>query len=93
MTRCVALELAPKHIRVNSVNPGVIVTDIHKRGGMDEAAYAAFLERARTTHAMGRPGTAQEVAEAVAFLASDQAAFCTGVSLPVDGGRHAMCPR
>ena len=93
ITRCVALELAPKGVRVNSVNPGVVVTDIHKRGGLDEAAYAAFLERAKTTHALGRPGTVDEVAEAIAFLASEQSTFCTGVSLPVDGGRHAMCPR
>lgn len=45
------------------------------------------------THALGRPGDPIEVASAIAFLASDQASFITGVSLPVDGGRHAMCPR
>ncbi|XP_033149799.1 3-oxoacyl-[acyl-carrier-protein] reductase FabG-like [Drosophila busckii] len=92
-TRCVALELAPKDVRVNSVNPGVIITDIHKRGGMDEATYQKFLEHSRTTHAMGRPGDVKEVAAAIAFLASDAASFTTGVSLAVDGGRHAMCPR
>ncbi|XP_033149798.1 3-oxoacyl-[acyl-carrier-protein] reductase [Drosophila busckii] len=92
-TRCVALELAPKGVRVNSVNPGVIITDIHKRGGMDEATYQKFLEHSRTTHAMGRPGDVKEVAAAIAFLASDAASFTTGVSLAVDGGRHAMCPR
>jgi NAD(P)-dependent dehydrogenase (short-subunit alcohol dehydrogenase family) len=53
-TRCTALELAPKKVRVNSVNPGVIVTNIHKRGGMNEEAYAAFLERAKTTHPLGK---------------------------------------
>ena len=47
----------------------------------------------RTTHALGRPGNPDEVAKAIAFLASDDASFSTGVSLPVDGGRHAMCPR
>merc|ERR1711935_831528 len=93
MTRCVALELAPKKIRVNSVNPGVIVTDIHKRGGMDDAGYAAFLEHSKTTHALGRVGDVFEVAKAIAFLASEDASFSTGVSLPVDGGRHAMYPR
>jgi len=92
-TRCVALELAPKKVRVNSVNPGVTVTNLHKRGGMDEATYAKFLEHSRTTHALGRPGTVDELANAVLFLASDQASFITGASLPVDGGRHAMCPR
>lgn len=93
-TRCVALELAPKKVRVNSVNPGVIITDLQRRGGLDEEAYAKFLARSRETHALGRPGEPEEVAESIAFLASDAtASFITGVSLPVDGGRHAMCPR
>lgn len=92
-TQCVALELAEKGVRVNSVNPGVIKTNIHKRGGMDEESYAKFLEHSRTTHALGRPGDVNEVAETIAFLASDKASFITGALLPVDGGRHAMCPR
>lgn len=45
------------------------------------------------THALGRPGQVDEVSRAIAFLASDDASFITGASLPVDGGRHAMCPR
>lgn len=93
MTRCVALELAPKGVRVNSVNPGVIVTEVHKRGGMDDRTYEEFLKRSAATHALGRVGTADEVAQAIGFLASDAASFITGVQLPVDGGRHAMCPR
>ena len=92
-TKCVALDLAPKQVRVNSVNPGVIVTEIHKRGGMDLEAYEKFLERSKETHALGRPGQADEVARAIAFLASDDASFITGETMPVDGGRHAMCPR
>lgn len=71
----------------------MIVTDIHKRGGMDEKTYAAFLEKCKQTHALGRPGEAEEVAATIAFLASDAASFITGVTLNVDGGRHAMCPR
>lgn len=92
-TNCVALELAPHGVRVNSVCPGVIVTDLHKRGGMDEETYRKFLENCQNTHALGRPGHVTEVAAAIAFLASDGASFITGVQLPVDGGRHAMCPR
>lgn len=92
-TQCVALELADQGIRVNSVNPGVIVTNIHKRGGMDEAAYAAFLEHSKSTHALGRAGNTIEVAESIAFLASERASFITASLLPTDGGRHAMCPR
>lgn len=92
-TRCVALELAPKNVRVNCVNPGVTVTNLHKRGGMDEETYKKFLEHTKTTHALGRAGKADEVANAILFLASDQSSFITGASVPVDGGRHAMCPR
>lgn len=92
-TRCVALELAPKNVRCNSVNPGVTITNLHKRGGMNEEAYAKFLEHTKTTHALGRAGRPDEVADAILFLASDAATFITGANLPVDGGRHAMCPR
>lgn len=92
-TNCVALELADKGIRVNSVCPGVIKSELHKRGGMDDEAYDIFLEHCKKTHALGRTGNVEEVAAAIAFLASDSASFITGVQLPVDGGRHAMCPR
>lgn len=92
-TRCVALELADKGVRCNSVNPGVTITNLHRRGGMNADAYAKFLEHAKTTHAMGRPGEATEIANAIIFLASEAASFITGANLPVDGGRHAMCPR
>ncbi|KAE8746915.1 hypothetical protein FOCC_FOCC006335 [Frankliniella occidentalis] len=93
MTRCTALDLAPYGIRVNAVNPGVIVTDIHRRAGMSEKDYAEFLEHSRSTHALGRAGTVEEVAKAIAFLASDDSTFTTGETLTVDGGRHAMCAR
>ena len=78
---------------MNAVNPGVIVTDIHKRSGLTEENYEKFLEHSKTTHALGRTGDPSEVAKAVVFLASDESSFSTGVCLPVDGGRHAMCPR
>lgn len=92
-TKCIALELAPYGIRVNGVNPGVIHTEGHKREGMDESEYQKFLERSKMTHALGRPGEAEEVASAIAFLASDAASFTTGERVHIDGGRHAMCPR
>src|SRR5262249_36241539 len=53
LTRCAALELAAKGVRVNAVNPGVVVTEIHKRGGMNEDAYTKFLEHSRSTHPLG----------------------------------------
>jgi NAD(P)-dependent dehydrogenase (short-subunit alcohol dehydrogenase family) len=93
LTRCTALELATDGIRVNAVNPGVVRTEIHKRGGMDAAAYAAFLERSRTTHPLGRVGTPNEVADLILFLASDRAAWITGATYSIDGGRAQTCAR
>ncbi|XP_069993820.1 3-oxoacyl-[acyl-carrier-protein] reductase FabG [Penaeus vannamei] len=93
LTRSVALEVAERGVRVNAVNPGVIVTEVHKRGGMSEEDYKKFLEHGKTTHAMGRVGEVEEVSRAVVFLASDNASFITGVTLPIDGGRSIMCPR
>lgn len=52
-----------------------------------------FFERSKTTHALGRPGEPEEVAKTIAFLASNDSSFITGATLPVDGGRHALCPR
>jgi len=93
LTKCLALELAPHGVRVNAVNPGVIITDIHKRAGMSDEAYAKFLEHCKTTHALGRVGEAIEVAKAIAFLASDDASFTTGDLLRIDGGRGIITPR
>ncbi|XP_004529527.1 uncharacterized protein LOC101449529 [Ceratitis capitata] len=92
-TRCIALDLAPHKVRVNAVNPGVIVTEFHKRVGMSEEQYAEYLARCKETHALGRVGEAKEVADTIIFLASDKSSFITGATLPVDGGKHAMCPR
>jgi NAD(P)-dependent dehydrogenase (short-subunit alcohol dehydrogenase family) len=93
LTRCAALELAAKGVRVNAVNPGVVVTEIHRRGGMSEEAYAAFLERSKTTHPLGRVGEAREVAELIFFLASEHAAWITGATYSIDGGRADTCAR
>ena len=93
LTRCAALEMAPKGVRINAVNPGVTVTNLHRRGGMNEETYAAFLERSKETHPLGRPGKADEIAELIAFLASDRAAWITGATMSIDGGRHLTCAR
>lgn len=93
LTRCAALDWAPHGVRVNCVNPGVTVTNLHRRGGMDETRYEAFLQRAKETHPLGRPGTPEEIAEAVLFVASDKAGWMTGDTIAVDGGRHLTCLR
>jgi NAD(P)-dependent dehydrogenase (short-subunit alcohol dehydrogenase family) len=93
LTRCAAIEMAPLGVRVNAVNPGVTVTNLHRRSGMEETQYAAFLERSKTTHPLGRPGSPDEIAALILFLASERAAWMTGETIPIDGGRHLTCAR
>jgi NAD(P)-dependent dehydrogenase (short-subunit alcohol dehydrogenase family) len=93
LTRCAALEMAPHGVRVNAVNPGVVVTNLHRRSGVDEENYAAFLERSKGTHPLGRPGEPEEIAELIWFLASDRAGWITGETISIDGGRHLTCAR
>jgi NAD(P)-dependent dehydrogenase (short-subunit alcohol dehydrogenase family) len=93
LTRCAALELAPKGVRVNAVNPGVVVTNLHKRSGMDDKKYEAFLEHSKTTHPIGRAGNPEEVAELIMFLASDKAGWITAATYEIDGGRGQTCAR
>jgi NAD(P)-dependent dehydrogenase (short-subunit alcohol dehydrogenase family) len=93
LTRCAALELAPKGIRVNAVNPGVVVTELHRSGGMADDVYAKFLEHSKTTHPLGRVGKAGEIAELICFLASEKAGWITGATISIDGGRAQTCAR
>ncbi len=93
LTRCTALELGSRGVRVNAVNPGVVVTNIHKRGGMDESTYDAFLEHSKETHPIGRVGTPHEVAELIYYLASEKASWITGATYEIDGGRAQTCAR
>jgi 3-oxoacyl-[acyl-carrier protein] reductase len=83
LTRTMAIELAPFGIRVNSVCPGSIATDLAPEAGMT----AADVEEYHRRIPMGRSGTPAEVAAAFAFLASDDASFVTGTELVVDGGQ------
>lgn len=93
LTRCAALELAPKGVRVNAVNPGVVRTNLHRNSGMNEEAYAGFLERSKTTHPLGRVGKPEEIADLILFLASSKAGWITGGTYSIDGGRAQTCAR
>lgn len=81
-TMGLAKELASDHIRVNAVRPGVIDTEIHASGGLPNRARDLASQIP-----MQRPGTAQEIAEAIVWLLSDQASYVTGACLDVGGGR------
>jgi NAD(P)-dependent dehydrogenase (short-subunit alcohol dehydrogenase family) len=60
---------------------------------MSDEAYEAFLTRSQTTHPLGRVGDADEVAALISFLGSRAAGWVTGVTMPIDGGRHLTCAR
>jgi NAD(P)-dependent dehydrogenase (short-subunit alcohol dehydrogenase family) len=91
-TKCLALELAPRKIRVNSINPGVVVTELHTVTNVIPE-YDAFLERSKTTHPLGRVGQPEEIAALAVFLASDEAGWITGGIHPIDGGRGLSSAR
>lgn len=91
--RCTALELAPKMIRVNVVNPGFTTGNFQKSAGVSEEAYNALVEASKESYPLGRAGDPEDVAQAILFLASDKAKFITGTLLPVDGGKNLQCPR
>ena len=92
ITRCAALDLAPDGVRVNAVSPGVVVTELHTVTNA-VADYTAFLERGKTTHPLGRVGSAEEVAALILFLLSEESGWITGASMPIDGGRALASAR
>lgn len=92
LTRCSALDLAPHGVRVNAVNPGVVVTELHTVT-QAIADYPAFLERSKGTHPLGRVGQPEEIAALIAFLLSDEAGWITGGTYSIDGGRALASAR
>jgi NAD(P)-dependent dehydrogenase (short-subunit alcohol dehydrogenase family) len=89
LTHHLAIEWAARGIRVNAVAPGTIRTDA-VAAVLDTPDGRAYVEEIEGRHPIGRLGEPREVAEVIAFLASDAASFVTGVVLPVDGGYLAQ---
>jgi NAD(P)-dependent dehydrogenase (short-subunit alcohol dehydrogenase family) len=89
LTHHLAIEWAAKGIRVNAVAPGTIRTDAVV-ALLDTEQGRAYVEEIEARHPVGRLGEPREVAEAIAYLASDAASFVTGAVLPVDGGYLAQ---
>jgi NAD(P)-dependent dehydrogenase (short-subunit alcohol dehydrogenase family) len=85
LTKHLAVEWASHGIRVNAVAPGTISTERVQRLP-EEPGGTEYLEAIKAAHPMGRLGEPSEVANAILFLASDEASFITGAILPVDGG-------
>jgi NAD(P)-dependent dehydrogenase (short-subunit alcohol dehydrogenase family) len=85
LTRCVALEYAGAGIRCNAISPGVVRTPIFDTV-MEPDQVREYLDRMTPAHPLGRLGEVADIARAAVFLASDEAAWVTGVNLPVDGG-------
>jgi len=86
LTRTAAYELAPRKIRVNSVNPGPINTPIYGKLGMPDEAVKEFSSAMQDRIPLKRFGESDEVANLIAFLASDEAGFITGAEYNIDGG-------
>jgi NAD(P)-dependent dehydrogenase (short-subunit alcohol dehydrogenase family) len=86
LTKAAAIEWAPLAIRVNSVHPGFIDTPMVSNALHDRPDGNEMREALMLAHAMGRFGVPREIADAVLFLASDEASFMTGSELVVDGG-------
>lgn len=91
-TRTLAIELAKDKIRVNSVNPGVVITEFQTRAGMKEEPYKQYLDKQTELQPLTAAIEPEEVAKVILFLASDQSSSITGELLFVDGGRHAKAP-
>ena len=83
LTKTMAIELAPHNVRVNSVCPGFILTELQLESGMSQETIQDYTSMIP----LNRYGRVEEVANAFAFLASDEASFITGTELVVDGGQ------
>lgn len=86
LARTLAAELAPRGIRVNAVSPGLVPTPFVGKMGLSQEALDGFAAAVTAATPLGRAGRPEEIGAAVAFLASDEAAYVTAADLAVDGG-------
>ena len=88
-TKTLAKELAPKSIRVNAVNPGVVKSNLQKSAGLfsTDAEYDSWVDKMKPMHPLNRVGEPNDIADAIIFLNSGNAKWITGSILSVDGGR------
>lgn len=91
-TRCVALDLAEKGVRVNAVNPTAVETDFHLGNGATPDTYNAVLDYMAQNHPLGKVCQVKDIVRAVVFLAHDDARLHTGATLPVDAGLIVKSP-
>ena len=87
-TRTASTELAPRKIRINSVNPGPVATPIFGKTGMPEDQLNAFAELMQNRVPLKRFGEPEDVAKLVTFLASDESSFISGSEINIDGGMN-----
>jgi len=92
LTTCMAAELGPKGVRVISINPAVIATDLWKLDGLSDEACAEFMKSLESSHALKRIGKPEEVAKVVATMVSQSASFITGSRILIDGGMSTLPP-
>jgi NAD(P)-dependent dehydrogenase (short-subunit alcohol dehydrogenase family) len=89
LTKAMAIDHASQNIRVNCICPGSVDTPLLENEMNDLGGVETQLPKFASRHPMNRIAAPEEIARAVAYLASDDASFVTGVALPVDGGRAA----
>ncbi|HIK13807.1 MAG TPA: SDR family oxidoreductase [Leptolyngbyaceae cyanobacterium M33_DOE_097] len=84
--RSLAAELGSRKIRVNTVSPGIVITNFQSKMGMSQDALEGFAEYIKQSAPLGRVGQSEEIAAAVVFLASDESSYMTAADVVVDGG-------